>query len=134
MLTLMQLEKDQVLNLFKRVLTHYGEKAKGATETEEGDALLGKEFLDIDIGSIEKETEGALKELASGDSDYRFREFVSGHEKLLTDAFNVYVSDLQDSRGEFLKRLGSEPELRSFDRELSLARRVQGDVSRRSPG
>jgi hypothetical protein len=134
MSTLMQLEKDQVLSLFKRVLTHYGEKAKGATKTEEGDALLGKEFLDLDIGSIEKETEGALKELAGSDSDYQFREFINIHERLLTDAFNVYVSDLQDSRGEFLKRLGSEPELRSFDREVSFARRVQGDVSRRSSG
>lgn len=130
----MQLEKDQVLSLFKRVLTHYGEKAKGATKTEEGDALLGKEFLDFDVGSIEKETEGALKELASGDSDYHFGEFVNVHEKLLTDAFNVYVSDLQGSREEFVKRLGSEPELRSFDRELSLARRIQNDVSRRSSG
>ena len=134
MFTLMQLEKDQVLSLFKRVLTHYGEKAKGATKTEEGDALLGKELLDIDISSIEKETEGGLKELASGDSDYHFGEFVNVHEKLLTDAFNVYVSDLQGSREEFVKRLGSEPELRSFDRELSLARRIQNDVSRRSSG
>ena len=134
MFTMMQLERNQVLSLFKRVLTHYGEKAKGATKTEEGDALLGKELLDIDISSIERETEGALKELASGDSDYHFEEFVQVHEKLLTDAFKVYVSDLQDSRAEFLKRLGSEPELRSFDRELSLARRIQNDVSRRSSG
>ena len=116
------------------MLTHYGEKAKGATKTEEGDALLGKEFLDLDIGSIEKETEGTLKELASGDSEFHFGEFVNVHKKLLTDAFEVYVSDLQDSREEFVKRLGSEPELRSFDRELMLAQRVQGDVSKRSSG
>lgn len=134
MFTLMQLERDQVLSLFKRVLTHYGEKAKGATKTEEGDALLGKEFLDIDIGSIEKETEGALKELASGDSEFHFGEFANVHKKLLTDALQVYVSDLQGSREEFVKRLGSEPELRSFDRELMFAQRVQGDVSKRSSG
>ena len=134
MFTLMQLEKDQVLSLFKRVLTHYGEKAKRAAKTEEGDALLGKEFLDIDIGSIEKETEGALMELAGSDSEYHFGEFVNVHEKLLTDAFNVYVSDLQGSREEFVRRLGSEPELRSFDRELMFAQRVLGDVARRSSG
>jgi hypothetical protein len=134
MFTLTKLEKDQVLNLFKRVLAHYGEKAKGATKTEEGDALLGKELLDIDISSIERETEGALKELASGDSDYHFEEFVQVHEKLLTDALKVYVSDLQDSRAEFLKRLGSEPALRSFDRELMFAQRVEGDVAKRSSG
>ncbi|MGD0477033.1 MAG: hypothetical protein ABSB29_02570 [Nitrososphaerales archaeon] len=128
------MEKDQVLSLFKRVLTHYGEKARGATKTEVGDALLGKELLDLDIGSIEKETEGALKELASGNSDYHFGEFVKVHEKLLTDAFKVYVSDLQGSREEFVKRLGSEPELRSFDRELMFAQRVQGDVAKRSSG
>ena len=134
MFTMMQLERNQVLSLFKRVLTHYGEKEKRATETEEGDALLGKELLDIDISSIEKETEGGLKELASGDSDNQFEEFVKAHEKLLTDAFKVYVSDLQDSRAEFLKRLGSEPDLRSFDRELMFARRVEGDVAKRSSG
>jgi hypothetical protein len=132
--TRMQLEKDQVLNLFKRVLTHYVEKAKGATKTEKGDFLLGKEFLDLDIGSIEREAEGALNELASGDSEYHFREFINIHEKLLTEAFKVYVSDLQDSREEFVKRLGSEPDLRSFDRELIFARRTQDDVSRRSSG
>lgn len=130
----MQLEKDQVLSLFRRVLTHYGEKANGATKTEEGVALLGKEFLVIDIGSIEKETEGALKELASSGSEYHFREFINAHEKLLTDALKVYVSDLQGSREEFVKRLGSEPELASFDRELMFAQRVQGDVSKRSSG
>lgn len=120
---------EEALNLFKRVLSHCVDKAKKATRTEKGDSLLGKEFLDMDISSFEKDTEEILRQLTNSRTNINFMEVINNHRKLLNDAFSTYITDLQASRVEFSKNFKTSLKLENTDKEISLAQQYQSYVS-----
>jgi hypothetical protein len=120
---------QEVLDLYKTVLTHYTRKAK-ASAFVEGEPLTGKDFFDADNNIIEQEAGTTLTELAGTHDSREFSEVLRQHRKLLHDAFTVYIADLRQAKSAFEKKLGASPQLKNVNSQLELAEKYSGMTDR----
>ena len=109
----------EVLELYRRVFSHYSDKARKTTFI--GDEQMGKEFFDADIDSIGQEIEKTMIELNAAHENQEFLEVMRDHRQLLQDAFSVYVTDLRQAKENFEKKFGGNLSLKNIDNELKFA-------------
>jgi hypothetical protein len=119
------MSEEDIPDLYHRVLTHYLSKAEKLVNDDEIDHS-GKGLIQSEVQRLRGEI-ADFEQRVETSRDVEFKETLRDYKDLLLEAFPMYITDLEGSRGIFLKTFKSV-ELRGLNQEIEFAKKGLDDI------